>query len=71
MLGYGGIANIKKCGEFANRAILVDQLADDHQAVGAGQRLEEFGRMVSRDLHGFGIYFHTCVDTILRIYVKH
>ena len=57
MLGHGGIANAEEGGEFADRALAVDQLTDDHQAVTVRQRLEQIARAVGSGLHGLDHLF--------------
>ena len=70
MLRYARIANSEEGRKLADGALLFDELADDHQAMGIGQRLEQLARSTGRTLHGFGCYFHSCEDTHIRIYVK-
>lgn len=68
MLGNGGIPQVQEPGQFPDRALAVDQLADDQEPVPVGERLEKVTRPIGRLLHYFAIYFHTCVYTIVRIY---
>ena len=63
MLGYRRIADAEEGGEFADRAFAVDQLADDHQPVTVGQRLEQIARAVGGGLHVLDYLF-----SYLRIY---
>ncbi len=68
MLRHRGIAKVKKAGKLADRALAVDQLADDQKPVAVGERLQQIARLIRRPLHHFGLYFHTCVYTHIRIY---
>lgn len=70
MLRHGGIADAKKRGEFANRALAVYQLTEDQQAVAIGQGLEQLARGIGGGLHLFDVHFHTCVYTNYRIYCQ-
>src|SRR5690554_4426179 len=68
MLGHRGITKAEELGEIADRALAVDQLADNQQPMAIGQRLQEVAGLVGRGFHHCTIYFHTCVYTIVRIY---
>ena len=68
MLGDGGIPKVQEFGKLADRTLAVDQLADDQQAMPVGERLQQFARLIGGTFHDFGINFHTCVYTKLRIY---
>ncbi len=68
MLGDRGVAQAEELGQLAHRPLAVDQLADDEQTVTVRERLEQHARLIRRPHHDFGIYFHTCVYTKIRIY---
>ena len=68
MLRHRGIPYAEKRGEFADRTLAVDQLAQNQQAMAVGHRLEQITRDVGGGLHLFAIYFHACVYTQYRIY---
>ena len=71
MLGHSGTANAKTFGKVSNRALSLDQLTNDEQAVAIGERLEQIGCTVSRKFHGLYIYLHRCKYTDDRIYSQH
>lgn len=68
MLGHRGIANAQEFSEVADRALAVDQLANDEQPMAVGERLQQVARLIGSRFHHCDIYFHTCVYTIIRIY---
>ena len=53
--------------EFADCALALEQLADDHQPMRMRQRLEKIARLAHRGLHLFWTYIHTCIYTIYHI----
>ena len=68
MLGDRGVAQTQELGQFADRPLAVDQLADDEKTMTIGERLQQLARLIGRPFHDFAINFHTCVYTQLRIY---
>src|SRR5664279_4985130 len=68
MLRHRGIAQAEERREIANRALAVDQLADDQQPVAVAQCLQKIARRIGGGFHDFNVHFHTCVYTIIRIY---
>src|SRR6516164_8705973 len=68
MLGHRGIAQAQELREITNRALAVDQLANDQEPVPVGKRLQKVARPVCRGFHNSNVNFHTCVYTIMRIY---
>ena len=70
MLRHSGIANAEERGKFADRALALDQLAQDQEAVAVRERLEQIAGGVGCRLHLGNIHFHSCVYTYIRIYVN-
>src|SRR6516164_4109740 len=68
MLGNRGITQAQELREITDRALAVDQLANDQEPVPVGKRLQKVACPVRRGFHNSNIYFHTCVYTIIRIY---
>ncbi len=68
MLGHRGIPDAQELGHIAHRLLAIDQLAQDHQPVPVGQRLEHFLGLGGLVAHLVEFYFHSCVYTIIRIY---
>ena len=71
MLGHRGTANAKTFGKVSNRALPLDQLTNDEQAVTIGERLEQIGGPISRKFQGLYIYLHSCEYMEYRIYSQH
>lgn len=68
MLGHRGIAQAQEFGEVADRALAVDQLADDEQPMAIGQGFQKVAGAIGSGFHDLDIHFHTCVYTQIRIY---
>lgn len=63
MLRDCGIAHCEKCSEFADRALTVDQLAEDQQPMPVRHSFQQVAGLASCDPHLGCVYLHNYVYT--------
>jgi Protein of unknown function (DUF2892) len=68
MLGDGGVTDAEKLGELPDRALMLDELAQNQESMPVAEGLEQVAGLIGCGLHLLDIYLHTCVYMKYRIY---